>query len=263
VWLLLVVAALAALAGGWYEVHRTMPAWYARLWYPLEYEDAIRSEAARNGLDPALVAAVIDVESGFVPDSRSHQGAVGLMQVLPETARFIASQPERPSPSPERLESPEVNIAYGTRYLRYLIDRHGTTELALAAYNGGESNVRRWSEDARRRGRELRVPDDIPFGETRGFVARVRQETPIYRRVYGDRLGPAPGGGARAPSGSTLRRSSARRAASASGKQSSSAWRRRSASPTSGRAASGASASETAAIQRSLAGSSAGSDQIA
>ena len=186
--LLLGVLALAAIAGAWVQVHRTMPAWYARLWYPLEYEDAIRSEAARYQLDPALVAAVINTESGFVPDSRSSQGAVGLMQVLPETARFVARGDHRPSPSPDRLGVPAVNIAYGSRYLRYLIDRYGTVPLALAAYNGGETNLTDWLEQARRRGTALRIPDDIPFSETRGFVRRVLDTVPIYRRAYGDRL---------------------------------------------------------------------------
>jgi soluble lytic murein transglycosylase len=188
-----VLLALAGLGAAWYEVHQTMPGWYARLWYPLEYEDAIRAEAARNALDPALVAAVIDTESGFVPDSRSAEGAVGLMQLLPETARFVARLSDRPSPAPDRLEVPEVNIAYGTRYLRYLLERHdGDLDLALAAYNGGESNLERWMAQARAAGGELRVPEDIPFAETRGFVAKVRDSIPIYRRAYGDRLPRSP-----------------------------------------------------------------------
>lgn len=187
-WAVLALAALAALLGGWYQVHQTMPAWYARLWYPLEYEEAIVAEAERNDLDPALVAAVVNTESGFVPDSRSSQGAVGLMQLLPETASFVAEQPDRPSPSPDRLEDPAVNIAYGTRYLRYLVDRHGTVPLALAAYNGGETNLVRWLERASGRGEALEVPADIPFSETRRFVSRVLDAVPIYRRTYGDRL---------------------------------------------------------------------------
>ena len=101
-WALLAVALV--LVGGvgaaWYQLHQAMPAWYARLWYPLDYEDAIRREAARNDLDPALVAAVIYTESGFVPDSRSSQGAVGLMQVMPATADFVATLPDRPRPPP-------------------------------------------------------------------------------------------------------------------------------------------------------------------
>ena len=187
-WAFVALLALALLGGGWYEVHQTMPAWYARLWYPLEYQDAIRAESARNGLDPALVAAVIDAESGFAPDSRSGQGAVGLMQLLPETAEFVADLPERPSPPPDELETPETNIAYGTRYLRYLIERHGSLGVALAAYNAGESNVADWLAEADARGDELDIPDDVPFPETRSFVRRVEEATPIYRRAYGDRL---------------------------------------------------------------------------
>lgn len=186
--LLAVLAVLALLGGAWLQVHRTMPSWYARLWYPLEYEDAIRGEATRYDLDPALVAAVINTESGFVPDSRSSAGAVGLMQLLPETARFVADGPDRPSPSPERLEDPAVNIAYGSRYLRYLIDRYGTVPLALAAYNGGETNLTAWVDRAARNGQALEIPEDIPFSETRAFVTRVLDAVPIYRRAYGDRL---------------------------------------------------------------------------
>jgi soluble lytic murein transglycosylase len=193
-WLAVAVAALAALLGGWYQVHQQMPAWYARLWYPLEYSDAINQEAQRNDLDPALVAAMVNAESGFAPDSRSSQGAVGLMQVLPDTARFLAGRPDRPSPAPDDLEDPAVNLAYGTRYMRYLVDRYGSVPLALAAYNGGETNVSRWLARAERRGERLDVPADIPFSETRQFVRKVLDTTPIYRRAYGDRLGSAPAG---------------------------------------------------------------------
>ncbi|MGE0026895.1 MAG: lytic transglycosylase domain-containing protein [Thermoleophilia bacterium] len=190
--LLTFLVVLAAFGVAWYEVHQAMPAWYARLWYPLHYEEPIRAEAARNALDPALVAAVIDTESGYAPDSRSPQGAVGLMQLLPETAQFVATLPRRPSPSPDDLETPEVNIAYGARYLRYLLDRHGSLDVALAAYNAGETNVARWIDQAAARGQTLHIPDDIPFPETRSFVRRVDDAVPIYRRAYGDRLGPPP-----------------------------------------------------------------------
>jgi peptidoglycan lytic transglycosylase len=192
-WLAGILVVLAAAGVGWYQVHQEMPGWYARLWYPLEHEETVRQEASRNGLDPALVAAVINTESGFVADSRSGQGAVGLMQVQPDTAGFIAGLPRRPSPSPARLEEPEVNIAYGTRFLRYLIDRYGSVDLALVAYNGGPANLGRWLEEAEARGEALRVPEDVPFAETRGFVSEVREATDIYRRAYGDRLA-VPGG---------------------------------------------------------------------
>lgn len=188
------VALVAAIGVAWLLVHRAMPAWYARLWYPIEHEQVINAYAERYRLDPALVAGVIETESGWVPDSRSAAGAVGLMQVLPETARFIAEQPTRPSPSPERLEEPEVNIAYGTWYLRYLVDRHGSVPVALAAYNAGEGVVQGWEEDAAARGERFTVPGDVPFPETRAFVSRVLRAAGIYRDAYGDRLAaPVPG----------------------------------------------------------------------
>jgi soluble lytic murein transglycosylase len=181
--LLLVVGVAAGAA-----VFVAEPDWYLRARYPLRYEHIVRGHADNYRLDPALVAAVIYQESKFRADARSSQGAVGLMQLLPETARFVSELPRRPSPPPEPLEDPAVNIAYGTRYMRYLIDRHGTVDLALAAYNGGESNLQGWLDEAGARGEELRIPQDIPFPETRGFVGRVQEAVPIYRRAYGDRL---------------------------------------------------------------------------
>ena len=190
-WLIGLAVAVAALGLGWYALHQAMPDWYARLWYPLEYEAEIREESRRNGLEPALVAAVIYQESSFVPDSRSNEGAVGLMQLLPSTARFVADLPRRPSPPPDELLDPAVNIAYGTRYLRYLVERHGDVRLALAAYNAGESNVSDWLAAARAEGRALRVPEDLPFPETREFVRGVQEALGIYRSAYRDRLAPA------------------------------------------------------------------------
>jgi len=186
--LALVGLLLIGLLGAWYAIHQTMPSWYARLWYPLDYAQTIRTEAARQHLDPALVAAVIYRESKFRPDSRSSQGAIGLMQLLPPTAEFIATQPNRPSEPPDRLTDPQVNIAYGTWYLRYLIDRYGSQPLALAAYNGGESNLRAWIRRAQDQGRAFRVPDDIAFPETRHFVQDVDEAQGIYRRAYRSEL---------------------------------------------------------------------------
>ena len=181
--------AIVALVAVWADLQTTMPAWYARLWYPLRYQDTIRAEARENGLDPALVAGVIYRESKFSPSSRSRRGAVGLMQVLPATARFIHEQANAPRPMPARLGDPRVNIEYGTWYLRYLLSKYGSEPLALAAYNGGETNVISWIARAHARGRKLRLPDDIPFPETRAFVRSVGHARDIYRRAYGSELG--------------------------------------------------------------------------
>jgi len=187
--LLLGLVVVGALVGVGFMVHRAMPAWYARAWYPLEYQGDINREARHNGLDPALVAAVVWRESDFDAASQSRRGAVGLMQVLPSTARFIASSPNPPTGSASDLADPAVNLAFGSWYLRWLIDRHGgSVPEALAAYNGGPANVTEWKRRAAAAGRTLRVPEDIPFAETRAYVTDVLQAWGIYRRAYGDRL---------------------------------------------------------------------------
>ena len=178
------VLALAA----WFGVHLAMPGWYARWWYPLEHTAAITGEAAATGLDADLIAAVIYRESKFSSSARSDQGAVGLMQVLPATASWIHRQPGAPSATPDRLAEPSVNIAYGSWYLRYLEGKYGSVELALAAYNGGETNLRRWIESARRAGGSFSLAQ-VPFSETRGFVASVDHARDIYRRAWGGELG--------------------------------------------------------------------------
>src|SRR5436190_5035058 len=111
---------------------------------PLRHEDIIRQQARDKHLDPALVAAVIYQESKF-SDRTSRAGARGLMQITPDTARFIAKKSGGIRFTLQDLGTPQINIAYGTWYLRYLLDRYdGRTPLAVAAYNAGITNVDRW-----------------------------------------------------------------------------------------------------------------------
>lgn len=179
---------IAALLSAWLGVHLAMPTFYARWWYPLEHAEAIRSEAAANGLEPELVAAVIYRESRFTEAARSDRGAVGLMQVMPETAHWISHQPGSPSAPPERLDDPAVNIAYGAWYLGYLEGKYGDTRRALAAYNGGEANLRRWMASAASKGRSFGIAD-VPFSETRSFVLAVEEAEDTYQRLWHGTLG--------------------------------------------------------------------------
>jgi soluble lytic murein transglycosylase len=156
---------------------------------PLRHEDIIRQQARDKNLDPALIAAVIYTESRFVEGRTSPAGAEGLMQITPETARYIARKSGGIAFEIGDLDTAQVNIAYGSYYLRYLLDRYGGNEaLALAAYNGGEGNVDRWIDDARRRDRELTI-EAIPFGETRAYVRKVTRARTDYRDRYGRELG--------------------------------------------------------------------------
>jgi soluble lytic murein transglycosylase len=155
---------------------------------PLRHEDIIRQQAREKHLDPALIAGVIYTESRF-RDQTSNAGAKGLMQLTPSTAKFVEHLSGGSTFQVSDLSTPQVNIAYGTYYLRYLMDRYGDNEaLALAAYNGGEGNVDRWVDAARQQGRALSI-DAIPFGETRAYVRSVENAARQYRDNYKTELG--------------------------------------------------------------------------
>jgi soluble lytic murein transglycosylase len=155
---------------------------------PLTNADVIRQQAADKRLDPALIAAVIYAETKFDPRP-SGAGAQGLMQIMPQTAEFLARRSGATSFTLGDLGTPQVNIAYGSYYLRYLLDRYGGDKtLALAAYNGGEANVDSWLASARAAGHRLTIAD-IPFPETRDYVTRVLQAQRDYRTTYATELG--------------------------------------------------------------------------
>jgi soluble lytic murein transglycosylase len=168
---LMVVVVLAAAGGA--AVVSAEPEWYLRLRYPLRYEHIIRGHAANYDLDPALVAAVIYQESKFDPDARSDSGALGLMQLLPETAKGIAARTGGSQFRVADLRNPEINVRYGSWYLRHLLDKYGSEEQALAAYNGGQGNVDR----------------GVVFRETEHYVDRVLELREIYRDAYASELG--------------------------------------------------------------------------
>jgi soluble lytic murein transglycosylase len=161
---------------------------YDHLTLPLEHEDIIVQQAHEKGLDPALIAAVIYAETKF--DARtSSAGAEGLMQILPATAEFLARRSGATTFTVADLSSPQVNITYGSYYLRYLLDTYGgNTMLALAAYNGGQTNVDEWIARARAHGHTLTV-NEIPFPQTRAYVEKVLSAQGRYRSTYPKELG--------------------------------------------------------------------------
>src|SRR5664280_439616 len=155
---------------------------------PLTNADVIRKQAAEKRLDPALIAAVIYAESKFAP-RQSSAGAEGLMQILPETAYYIAHLSGGSRFTASDLATPSINVAYGSYYLRYLLDHYdGNEMLAVAADNGGLANVDRWVAQANQAGRELRA-GAIPFPETREYVQRVLAAQRAYRVTYPRQLG--------------------------------------------------------------------------
>ncbi|HYM44553.1 MAG TPA: lytic transglycosylase domain-containing protein [Solirubrobacteraceae bacterium] len=159
-----------------------------RLALPLSDEQVIREQAAAKHLDPALIAAVIYAETKFDPRT-SPAGAEGLMQILPSTAQFLAHLSGGVRFTTSDLGTPAINVAYGSYYLRYLLDHYGGDEtLAVAAYNAGLANVDRWVARAGAEGKRLQVAE-IPFAETRAYVQRVLQAQQEYRSLYAHQLG--------------------------------------------------------------------------
>jgi peptidoglycan lytic transglycosylase len=149
---------------------------------PLQHDDIIRQQAADKNLDPAMIAAVIYAESRF-RDQESHAGALGLMQITPQTAHVIERLSGGTTFVTSDLSNPQINISYGSYYLRYLLDRyHGNEVAALAAYNAGTGNVDRWG------GADLRE-SAIGFPETRAYVDEVLGKQQDYRDQYADDLG--------------------------------------------------------------------------
>jgi soluble lytic murein transglycosylase len=178
--ILAAVVLLAAIGAGVFYVEETLPAWYARLRYPLEYDHIIRGHAENYELDAALLAAVIYRESKFDAQARSASGALGLMQLLPDTAKGIAVHTGGSRFRVSDLYEPEINVRYGAFYLRRLLSKYEDDErLALAAYNAGQTNVDDW----------LQAGGGIRFDETRHYVDEVLEARQVYARVYAPELG--------------------------------------------------------------------------
>jgi soluble lytic murein transglycosylase len=177
---LIAAAALLAVAGG--IVFALSSGAVKELLLPLRHEDVIRQESRQWRVEPALVASVIYNESRF-RDQTSKANARGLMQITPATAREVERLSGGTNFVLEDLSDPDVNIAYGTFYIRHLLDAFGQNEIAaLAAYNAGQGNVAGWG------GSSLTL-DDIRFPETRSYVEEVLDKEDEYREKYAQELG--------------------------------------------------------------------------
>ena len=162
-----------------------------RIIFPLEYWPLIKKYSDAHGLDPYLMTALVAQESTFTADVRSSANAVGLMQLIPGTARRYAARLGIRYSS-RILTQPETNIRLGMRYFKDLMDRFGGAHFALASYNAGERRIARWIAD--RQGFEQdEFIDDIPFPETQNYVKRILGTAEDYRRLYdGGSLSAAP-----------------------------------------------------------------------
>ena len=173
--LVILIAALAVRAG-WLRFYRAA--------YPLEYEQIVLLQSEINGLDPALVFAIIRTESGFNPTAQSPVPARGLMQITEDTfewARWRTGGDE--SHSYEDLFDPETNVHYGTALLRLLSDELGPDRNILCAYHAGRTNALNWAKNPAY-APDGQLIENIPFGDTGRYVEKVLETRDIYKRLY-------------------------------------------------------------------------------
>lgn len=152
--------------------------------YPLKYANYVEKYAQDNSLDVMLIYAIMKAESNFEPNITSSSGAMGLMQIMENTAREIARKKEIELSTKEMLYQPEINIMLGTAYFAQLLKTYdGNINLSLAAYNAGIGNVAKWIENGiiQVDGSDI---ENIPFKETNNYVRKILRDYKIYRELY-------------------------------------------------------------------------------
>jgi soluble lytic murein transglycosylase len=179
---------LTGVGMGW-DIYRDEGAWNPRLLrivYPFPFRQIVVPEAKERDLDPYLIAGLIRRESAFSPEVVSSAGAVGLMQIMPQTGRGLARGAGLRNYDPDLLKQPEINVHLGTRYFRSLLDRFdGDLPLVLSAYNAGPTRARRWEELPEAADMDL-FTERIPYGETRDYVRHVLLHRALYSALYPD-----------------------------------------------------------------------------
>lgn len=156
--------------------------------YPVKYESYVEKAAREFDVDVCLIYGVIRTESGFDSDVVSNAGAIGLMQIMPDTFTWLQNyrsnfQPDTLMES-DKLYNPQINIEYGTCFLKYLLERYdGDETLAICAYNAGHGNVDSWIAEGTIPSHDV-TSEDIPFTETSNYLTRVTESMEMYRRLY-------------------------------------------------------------------------------
>lgn len=150
--------------------------------YPLKYKDSIIKYGEIYGVEAGIIASVANVESGFNEDAKSNKGAIGIMQLLPNTAKWVAEKIDEDY-SEEMLFSGEYNIKLGTYYLSYLLTQFHDSKVALCAYNAGEGNVKTWLKNKEFSSEGVSL-NKIPFKETENYLNRILKNYSYYKVKY-------------------------------------------------------------------------------
>lgn len=155
-----------------------------KIFYPFPYQETVYANARVNNIDPYLLAAIVKTESNFNPQAVSSQGAIGLMQIMPETALWVVKKHNIKQYQPEQLFQAETNVKIGSLYVAELLKEFNNDPvLTLAAYNAGRGNVMEWLNKEHWTG-EHNTIDQIPFSETRQYIRRVTWHYKVYQYLY-------------------------------------------------------------------------------
>lgn len=154
-----------------------------KIFYPVKYEESVTKASKIYGVEKELIYAIIRCESGFDERAFSRAGAVGLMQIMPETFKWLHRYDSDPEPEKKELGDPETNIMYGTLLVSILRKKYNSDDLVLSSYNAGDSVVKRWLSDKKvsRDGINL---SDIPYKETKDYVNKVKTAKKFYKKLY-------------------------------------------------------------------------------
>lgn len=159
---------------------------FARQLYPIHFVQEIRDSAANYDVDPFLIAAIIRTESNYQLGQESRKGAIGVMQLMPDTAEWIVDAGGHPKHTLDELHRVDVNINLGSWYVSWLLKQYKGNKLySIAAYNAGQGNVNKWREAGTWDGTAEHI-NQIPFGETRHYVQRVIYYWKKYHKLYED-----------------------------------------------------------------------------
>lgn len=151
---------------------------------PPEYQGFVKEYSEKYGVPENLVYAVMKTESNFVSSARSNAGAVGLMQIMPDTFKWLTYDCLRERLGEGMLYNPETNIKYGIYYLAMLYDMYGNWDTALAAYNAGPGNVDEWLNDPEYADEESNTLKKIPYKETRNYIKKINKALDNYNELY-------------------------------------------------------------------------------
>lgn len=149
--------------------------------YPIKYRDQINQYANEYKISPSLVASIINVESGFSSQKKSNAGAIGLMQILPNTAQYICEIKHINYTGINDLYNPEKNIKIGCLYFKYLLDKFGDFDTTICAYNAGETTVLNWLKNENY-SLDKKTLKNIPYNETKNYLIKINRNIKIYQK---------------------------------------------------------------------------------